>query len=48
MRGDMAHLEVHSRAGIKRCNLATSKVTIGRHASNSVAIEDDKLISRHN
>lgn len=47
MRSDMAHLEVHSRAGIKRCNLATSKVTIGRHASNSVAIEDDKLISRH-
>jgi general secretion pathway protein E len=43
----MAHLEVHSQSGIKRCNLATSKVTIGRHASNSVAIEDDKLISRH-
>jgi general secretion pathway protein E len=43
----MAHLEVHTKAGIKKCNLATSKVTIGRHASNSVAIEDDKLISRH-
>ncbi len=43
----MAHLEVHTRSGVKRCNLATSKVTIGRHASNSVAVEDDKLISRH-
>ncbi len=43
----MAHLEVHTRSGVKRCNLAANKVTIGRHASNSVAIEDDKLISRH-
>ncbi len=43
----MAHLEVHTREGVKRCNLASSKVTIGRHANNSVAIEDDKLISRH-
>ncbi len=47
MHTAMAHLEVHSRSGIKRCNLAKSKVTIGRHASNSVTIDDDKLISRH-
>lgn len=43
----MAHLEVHTPEGVKRCNLATSKVTIGRSANNSVAIENDKLISRH-
>ncbi len=43
----MAHLEVHTNSGLKRCNLAKSKVTIGRHASNSVIIDDDKLISRH-
>jgi general secretion pathway protein E len=43
----MAHLEVHTNSGVKRCNLAKSKVTIGRHASNSVIIDDDKLISRH-
>jgi general secretion pathway protein E len=43
----MAHLEVHTQSGLKRCNLAKSKVTIGRHASNSVIIDDDKLISRH-
>ncbi len=43
----MAHLEVHTKAGVKRCNLGASKLTIGRHASNSVTISDDKLISRH-
>jgi len=43
----MAHLEVLTNSGVKRCNLAKSKVTIGRHASNSVIIDDDKLISRH-
>ena len=43
----MAHLEVLTSSGVKRCNLAKSKVTIGRHASNSVIIDDDKLISRH-
>jgi general secretion pathway protein E len=43
----MAHLEVHTSSGVKRCNLARSKVTLGRHASNSVTIDDDKLISRH-
>lgn len=43
----MAHLEVHTRSGIKKCELAAGQFTIGRHASNSVAITDDNLMSRH-
>ena len=43
----MAYLEVHTSAGVKKCDLTSNKVTIGRHASNAVIIDDDKLISRH-
>ncbi|MEZ6191913.1 MAG: ATPase, T2SS/T4P/T4SS family [Phycisphaerales bacterium] len=43
----MAHLEVHTRSGIKKCELAAGQFTIGRHASNSVAVTDDNLMSRH-
>ncbi len=43
----MAYLQVHTRSGIQRCELAAGQFTIGRHASNSLAITDDNLLSRH-
>ncbi len=43
----MAHLEVQTSSGVKRVDLTNGKVTIGRHASNSLVLSEDKRISRH-
>jgi len=42
----MAYLEVHTGSGLKRFDISSGKVSIGRHASNVVVIENDNLISR--